>query len=242
MTPSTSESCEAKPVLSPGGRSSLRHWLKILVTVCFVMLLLPSAILSGFGRINLVFTFFAHAWALIPGIVGDYVRVAYYMLTLRSCSWECQVCFGSYFAHPEATVARFVGIGPYCVVGRVAIGERTKIGTATQIVSGQQQHRRDPEGRLTSEGGVFTEVVIGSDCWIGVSCVIAADVGPGANLAAGSVVLTPVPPGAVMAGNPARKFLAECNLIQIKPRGNKFRISCEEFLHRRSSSMQELAV
>ena len=197
------ESCNRNS--QPRLEGFLRHSLKILVATAAVVLVLPSAILSGFGRIKPVFTFFAHAYALGPGTVGDYLRVAYYVLTLRNCSWECQICFGSYFAHREATVGRFAGIGPYCVVGRVAIGERTKIGGMTQILSGSQQHARDSEGRLTSEGGMFAEIVIGSDCWIGVSSVVAADIGSGASVAAGSVVLTPVPPGVVVAGNPAKK-------------------------------------
>lgn len=187
-------------------RGDLRHWLKRLAGGVFLVLLFPCAALSGFGRQPGVFTFFAQLCALGPGLLGSYVRVAYYRMTLRSCSPDCNIGFGSYFAHPETTVGRFVVIGAYCVIGYAVIGDHTLIGTATQILSGGQQHKRDSEGRLTGGGAKFTQVVIGEHCWIGASSVVLANLGAKSSVAAGGVVLTPVSPGTGVRGNPAKRW------------------------------------
>lgn len=42
---------------------------------------------------------FAHACALVLGLPGGYLRIAFYRL--RRCSFHSRVPFGSFFAHPE---------------------------------------------------------------------------------------------------------------------------------------------
>jgi acetyltransferase-like isoleucine patch superfamily enzyme len=162
----------------------------------------PAAALSGFGRMEGVYTLFAHATALIPGVVGDYLRAAYYAMTLTSCALDFRIGFGSYFAHPQATVAPEVGIGAYCVLGRVNLGERCGLASSVQILSGPNPHVRDAVGRIRP--GRLAEVNIGADCWIGAAAIVMADVGPRSTIAAGAVVGTPVPADATAAGNPAR--------------------------------------
>jgi virginiamycin A acetyltransferase len=186
----------------------LRKALKTVVTGTFLALLFPCAAASGFGRLERIFSLFAQACAIIPGFIGDYARVAYYRMTLRSCARECQIGFGSFFAHPQTTVGRFVGIGPHCIIGYANIGTGTLIGPFVQILSGSQQHKRDSEGRLTDKGRKFVEIVIGEHCWIGASSVVLANVGEKSTVAAGSVVLTPVPAGVLVGGNPAEKWWA----------------------------------
>jgi acetyltransferase-like isoleucine patch superfamily enzyme len=51
--------------------------------------------------------------------------------------------------------------------------------------------------------GAFARVTVGANCWLGNSAVVMADVGDGSVVGAGSVVVKPVPPGCVAAGNPA---------------------------------------
>ncbi|MGA2156249.1 MAG: acyltransferase [Bryobacteraceae bacterium] len=188
------------------GIPSRRQLLKRLASGVFLALMFPCAMVSGFGRQPGVFSFFAHLCALVPGLVGDFVRVAYYRMTLRSCSRDCEISFGAFFAHPQAAVGRGAGIGPYCVIGRAAIGEGTRLGPNVQILSGGQQHKRDSQGRLTDEGREFVEVVIGEHCWIGASAVVLANVGDRSTVAAGAVVVKPVAAGIVVGGNPARRL------------------------------------
>ncbi len=185
---------------------NLRRILKSLATGAFLVLVFPCALASGFGRLETVFSLFAQAFALAPGIIGNYVRVAYYRMTLRSCAREFRIEIGSFFAHPQTTVGKHVAIGPYCIVGYAAIGEGTLIGPGAQVLSGGQQHKRDSEGRLTDEGRRFKEIAIGEHCWIGASSVILADIGDKSTVAAGSVVLTPVASGIVVGGNPAETW------------------------------------
>jgi acetyltransferase-like isoleucine patch superfamily enzyme len=182
---------------------SVRAVIKAAVRAIFLALLFPCALLSAFGRCTQLYTIFAHACALIPGIIGNYARAAYYAMTLRRFSLSAEVAFGSYFPHREVTVASGVRIGAYCIIGCVNIGERTDIASGVHVLSGQQQHTRDAEGRI-GEGSILTEVAIGRDCWIGQGAIIMADVGEGATIGAGSVVGTPIPPFAVAMGNPAR--------------------------------------
>jgi acetyltransferase-like isoleucine patch superfamily enzyme len=183
----------------------LKTLLKRSLQGIFLVLTFPTALLSGFGRIAGVFRFWAHSWALIPGLPGDYARIAYYTLTLEKCSIDSRIEFGSYFAHPQARVARGVYIGSYCVLGRAHIGERCQIASGVQVLSGKRQHPRDAQGRIMgAEHGIFETVPIGADCWIGAGVIVLAEVGPGCTLAAGSVVIYPLPAGSVAAGNPAR--------------------------------------
>src|SRR5579864_6334667 len=108
---------------------SMKSALKALARGTFLVLLLPCAILSSFGRVKPIYTLFAHACALLPGIVGEYARAAYYSMTLQRCTLHTGIGFGTIFAHREAMVARGVTIGAYCVLGRVRLGEGTLIAS-----------------------------------------------------------------------------------------------------------------
>lgn len=179
--------------------------LKGLLHAAVLTLTWPAAALSGFGRVAAVYRMFAHAYALAPGLPGDYLRIAYYRWTLESCSLESRVEFGSFFAHAQAALGRGVYIGPYCVLGRAQIGDRTQIASGVQILSGKRQHTRAADGSITgAEHGIFETVTIGADCWLGAAAIVMADVGEGSTIGAGSVVTKPVPPRSVAVGSPAR--------------------------------------
>jgi len=183
----------------------LKALLKGLLHAIFLLSAFPCALTSGFGRQESIYLLWAQFAAAIPGLPGDYFRIAYYRLTLASCALESRIQFGSFFAHPQARVGRGVYIGSYCVLGRASIGDRTQIASAVQILSGGRQHGRDAEGRiLGSEQGVFETVAIGADCWIGAGAIVMADVGAGTTIGAGSVVTRPVPPNSVAVGSPAK--------------------------------------
>ena len=171
----------------------------------FLAIALPMALLSGFGRVHPMFTFWAQVCALAPGLPGDYLRIAFYRLTLDECSLESRIQFGSFFAHPAAKVSRGVYIGSYCVLGMTQIGERSQIASGVQILSGRKQHPRDAENRImSSEHGAFETVKIGADCWVGAGSIVMADIGNGTTIGAGSVVVAAIPADSVAVGNPAR--------------------------------------
>src|SRR6185295_19876042 len=113
-----------------------------------MLLTLPWAVVAAFGRFKVGFAFCAQALALAPGLPGSYLRVAYYAMTLRSCSLESHIGIGSFFAHSQASVGHRVYIGPLCVLGQTSIGDRTQIASGVQILSGRRQHGRGHDGRI----------------------------------------------------------------------------------------------
>jgi virginiamycin A acetyltransferase len=179
-----------------------RRIIKKAVQGLFLIFVFPSALLCAFGRIEVLYTFFAQLFALFPGIVGAFLRSAFYKYTLRECSLDTAISFGTFFSNREARVEANVSIGSFCVIGRARIGMRTQISSHVEIPSGRYQHRRDEQGRfLDSESA---EVVIGSDCWIGASAVIMANVGDQSTIGAGSVVTKDIPDRVIAVGVPAK--------------------------------------
>ena len=179
--------------------------LKRIAQAIALIVTFPLALLTAFGRIGRAFELFAHILALGPGLPGSYLRVAYYVMTLRSCSPDCHIGFGSFFAHSEASVGARVYIGMLCVLGQTKIGDRAQIASGVQILSGRRQHGRTQSGRMEgSEHGVFEVIPIGADCWIGAGAIVMAEVGEGTTIGAGSVVTRPIPAHSVAVGNPAK--------------------------------------
>ncbi len=166
---------------------------------------LPWALIAGFGRFAEMFSLAAQACAAVPGLPGDYLRIAFYKLTLEQCSLGSRISFGSFFAHRSAVVGQAVYIGSYCVLGSCRIGDRTQIASHVQVLSGRRQHPRDASGHIGGAAeGEFEKVDIGPDCWIGASAIIMAPVGARTTIGAGAVVVHPVEAGVVAVGNPAR--------------------------------------
>lgn len=187
-----------------GSLKAIKGLVKNVARAAAIILVLPAACLALFGRFHNGFVFGAQALAFAPGILGSYLRVAFYSLTLEGCGPDCHMSVGSYFSHAQASMGAGVGIGPYSVLGQVDVGDRTLVAAQVQVLSGFNQHVRDAKGQLTDEGRVFRRLRIGSDCWIGAASVIMADLGAQVTVAAGSVVSRDIPSGATAAGNPAR--------------------------------------
>lgn len=183
----------------------MKSALKNIARGIATLLMLIPACASGFGRITAVFTFFGQSICLFPGLPGNYLRTAYYVLTLRRCRFSSRVSFGSFIGKSQSTLGENVYIGSWCVLGLCEIGDRTQIADHVQIPSGRRQHARDSEGRIgTSQAHSFEAISIGRDCWIGAGAIVMNDVGAGCTVGAGSIVTRAVEAGTVVAGNPAR--------------------------------------
>ena len=91
--------------------------------------------------------------------------------------------------------------------GAIAIGRETLIAFKTLILS------------YDSRSGIDRPVTIGSRCFIGGGSMVlpGVTIGAGSVVAAGAVVAADVPPGCVVAGNPARIVTRD---IKVGPYGN----------------------
>jgi acetyltransferase-like isoleucine patch superfamily enzyme len=151
------------------------------------------------------FNFFAHCFALLPGLPGVYLRRAFFQMTLDYCSAECYIGFGSLFTHRHAQVEDRVYVGQYALIGCAILRAGSLIGSQSSLLSGPALHDWDPQlGWLPTNSDNRQRIEIGPATWIGERAVVMANVGPGAMVAAGTVVSSAVPPGIVVAGNPAR--------------------------------------
>jgi acetyltransferase-like isoleucine patch superfamily enzyme len=185
--------------------AALREVLKQAIRAASLIVTFPLAALAGFGRIHAGFQIGVQICAQIPGLPGDYLRVAFCRWTLELCAPDCRISFGTLFSQPEAEIGRRVYIGAYCLIGRARIGAGSQIASHVQILSGRHQHVRDAQSGLTgAEEGVFEQVVIGESCWIGAGAIVMANIGPGTTVGAGAVVTRELPAGVVAVGNPAK--------------------------------------
>jgi acetyltransferase-like isoleucine patch superfamily enzyme len=148
-----------------------------------------------------VFVFLTQLLALLPGLVGTYLRGAYYYGTLEDCSWQVHVGFGSVFTHRGASVGPFVSMGAYCVIGHARIGDHVMMASRVSIPSGRRQHI-DESGKLSTEPK-FESVAIGRGSWIGEGAIIMANLGEHCIVSAGAVIVQEMPGASLLAGNPA---------------------------------------
>lgn len=152
-----------------------------------------------------VFPGWSQAFSLLPGVSGQWLRRAFYGLTLPRCGQESVVSFGSVFSHPTAEIGDRAYIGLYCCLGDIVLEEDVLIASQVSIMNGCKQHgieRLDIPVR--EQPGEWPKVTIGRDSWIGERAVVMADVGRHCVVGAGSVVTKPVPDYAIVLGVPAR--------------------------------------
>jgi acetyltransferase-like isoleucine patch superfamily enzyme len=151
------------------------------------------------------FLFWGQAFAVVPGLPGNYIRKCYYFVTLRRCSLDCEIGFMTFIHDRRAQVGRRVYIGTSAGIGWVDVGDGCLLASRVSVLSGSTQHQLGPDGRLTPfERSAAQQTHIGEDTWIGEGAIVMADVESHCIVGAGSIVTKPVPSGSVVAGNPAR--------------------------------------
>jgi virginiamycin A acetyltransferase len=161
-----------------------------------------SSLLLGPAR---AFPGWSQLFSLAPGLVGVYLRRAFYSLVFPRCGADCCLGFGTVFSHPTAEVGRTVYVGPYGCLGEVTLEDDVLIGSHVSITNGAAQHGTERlDIPIREQPGVWPRVTIGRDTWIGDRAVVLADVGRHCVIGAGSVVTRPVPDYAIAVGVPAK--------------------------------------
>ncbi|CDI03960.1 putative O-acetyltransferase [Candidatus Competibacter denitrificans Run_A_D11] len=184
----------------------LRRFLKVTVFASAFFLVSPLVLLAWLEKKTSVkeaiFVSLGQFLGLFPGIIGSYLRAAYYWTLLDRCSWEIHVGFGSYFSQRGAELGANIAMGGYCIIGTASIGDGVMIASRVSIPSGKRQHV-DDIGRLCSNT-TLDRVTIGKKCWIGEGAIILADVGDGCIVSAGTVITTKMPDNYLIGGNPGK--------------------------------------
>jgi len=127
---------------------------------------------------------------------------------------KCSIGFAARYSDRPMLI-----IGDHTIIGHntgFTVGERITVGRHCHISTGvaildSPGHPLDPVARREGKPAMREDVrpvVIEDDAWIGQRAIIlpGVTIGRGSVVAAGSVVMTSVPPNVLVAGNPARQF------------------------------------
>jgi len=193
----------------------MRAKVKILFVLLMVLITWPFTLFSliwlkVFSSVGF-FDFSAKLLSIIPGLLGQYIRASFYVLTLKKCHFDVSIGFGSFFAQPDVEVGRKVAIGNYSIIGTSTICDNVLISSKVSIISGKYQHSAGsfsaPSDRIETS---YQRITIGKRCWLGENSVVMADLGEDCIISAGSIVTKSAPSGITAIGNPAR-FLRRGN-------------------------------
>jgi virginiamycin A acetyltransferase len=160
---------------------------------------------GAIGGPQRAFAGWSQAMSLLPGLLGVYLRRAFYAMAAQQCGEDVCISFGTVFSHPTVSLARKVYLGVYCVIGDATLEDDVLIGSHVSIMNGAKQHGIDRlDIPVREQPGEWPRITIGRDSWIGDRAVVMADVGKHCVVGAGSVVTKPVPDYAIVVGNPGR--------------------------------------
>jgi virginiamycin A acetyltransferase len=145
------------------------------------------------------------AWALVPGLIGQYLRRAFLSRTLTSCARTATIEFGTIFSSAAAVIGERAYVGPRCHLGWALIDDDALLAAGVHVPSGSKTHGiEDLTIAIRDQPAIKSPVRIGQGSWIGSAAVVMADVGRDAVVAAGAVVTRPIPDLAIAGGVPAR--------------------------------------
>ncbi len=166
-------------------------------------LVLPLALLSRLS--DFAFLTCTQLLALLPHVIGVIARYEFYRFTLRKCGRNLNVGFGSFFIYRDVEVGDHVLIGAFNTIHHCDFGSYVLTAERCTFLSGSRYHRYDrTDIPMALQGGDLRRIRLGDDCWIGAHAVVMADIGAGAIVGAGAVVVDRVEPLTIVAGVPAR--------------------------------------
>jgi serine acetyltransferase len=146
----------------------------------------------------------SQALALVPGLLGQYLRRAFLSHVLDYCAPTAVIGFGTLFSKAGCRIEDRAYIGPRCHLGLVHLERDVLLAAGVHIPSGPRTHGTDPSAPIRDQAGDVRRVRIGAGSWIGSNAVVLADVGRDTVVGAGAVVTRPLPDRVIAAGVPAR--------------------------------------
>ena len=145
------------------------------------------------------------ALAVVPGVLGQFVRRAFLSWALAYCAPSATIEFGTIFSQAGARIDAYAYVGPRCHLGLVHIEREVLVAAGVHIPSGGATHGiDDPDRPIRDQPGQRTRVRVGQGAWIGSNAVVLADVGAHSVIGAGAVVTQPIPDYVIAAGVPAK--------------------------------------
>jgi virginiamycin A acetyltransferase len=140
----------------------------------------------------------------VPGVLGQYLRRAFYARTLAHCHPSVTIAYGALLSKTGAMLDERSYIGPHAHLGLVHLERDVLVGPAVQIPSGKLTHGiGDPSTPIRDQAGTQEMVTIGAGSWIGAAAIVMADVGRESVVGAHAVVVKPIPDRVVAVGSPA---------------------------------------
>lgn len=147
----------------------------------------------------------SQCFSLAPGLIGIYLRRAFYRRVFEKCDSGAAICFGTTFSHPRCSIGQNVYVGLYCCLGEVTLEDDVLIGSHVSIMNGSAQHGTERlDIPIREQAGVWPHITIGRDTWIGDRAIVMANIGKKCIIGAGSVVTKAIPDFAVAVGSPAK--------------------------------------
>ncbi len=152
-----------------------------------------------------VFPNWSQLYCLVPGLLGIYLRQAFFRWILNRCGRDIWIGFGTLFSHPGIKIGNAVYLGNYCSIGEVDLGDDVLVASHVSIMNGPNQHGIDRlDIPIREQPGEWKRISVGEGSWIGERAIVMADIGKGCVIGAGSVVTKPIPDYAIAVGVPAR--------------------------------------
>jgi acetyltransferase-like isoleucine patch superfamily enzyme len=185
----------------------------VALGLVFPLFMLYWAFKTLFGA-DKVFQGWSQAVSLWPGLIGVYLRRAFYRCVLRECGPGSWIGFGTIISHSTARIGTKVYVGPFCSLGDVTLEEDVLLGSHISIMNGSSQHGTDRiDIPIREQPGSWPHITIGRNTWIGDRAIVMANIGMNCVIGAGSLVTKPIPDFAVAVGVPAKvvRFRNETN-------------------------------
>jgi acetyltransferase-like isoleucine patch superfamily enzyme len=165
-----------------------------------------GAVRKGVRAGWLYFPFVSEALSSLPFSLGWKLRRAVYAHILPHVGRDTVLHFGVVLEDARSSIGENVWISTGCYLDYVEIGDAVLIGPRAVLLAGGRHHHFDRlDVPIKDQGNPAKEPLrIGRGAWIGANATVLAEIGHDAIVGAGAVVTKPVPPYAIVVGNPAR--------------------------------------